>query len=331
MRQLLLTLFQDWIFATLASARGWPAASCGTTQPAHVSLSRASATRFSTSRSAFPCCVRCPSPASKLPGAHVHRSTSHVSVADPPNRGSPHGHRRSPSFPLPLPWCIARCTQFSHSCGAALVSRQLSRRHPPLHFLCPLTLSPVHALCSTGHCDRPSAPQPDLVARPSLPGHSRRSCRASFLLGFFSTHCTSPRYHHRRPQPFQQPSCRRPDCSEPAPRGCSVGFCNLHCTSPVVCSTIPCPCRETVRGRLAGERRRRDPIFSRSVCCFGVVQLPSVVGSPRCCPRWVHGSCQLPEPVGSPHLLCPGNPVTSDGPFLHRSFLSLRWSRHSRA
>ena len=62
----------------------------------------------------------------------------------------------------------------------------------------------------------------------------------------------------------------------------------------VVCSTIPCPCRQTIRERL-GERRRRDPIFSRSVCWFGAVQLPSVVGTPRYCPRWVHGPCQLPD------------------------------------
>ena len=40
----------------------------------------------------------------------------------------------------------------------------------------------------------------------------------------------------------------------PAPR------CVLH---------DPLSCRETVKRRLAGERRRRDPIFSRSVCCDG--------------------------------------------------------------
>ena len=27
------------------------------------------------------------------------------------------------------------------------------------------------------------------------------------------------------------PRCRRPDCLEPAPPDCPVGFCNLHCTS----------------------------------------------------------------------------------------------------
>ena len=67
----------------------------------------------------------------------------------------------------------------------------------------------------------------------------------------------------------------------------------------VVCCTIPCPCRETVRGRIAGERRRRDSIFSRSVWLCGAVQPPSAVGSPRCCRRWVQEPCQL-----CLHMIC---------------------------
>ena len=221
-----------WL-SCLSPSMVWARSFLWTSQTAHASLSRASPTSTSTSRSAFSYSMRCPSLGSRLP-----------SLPLPSFHRAVHPIRPHMWGPLLVP--------------AALVSLPLpcTRRHPPLHILCTCSRrgcsAPIQGFCSTGYCDshrrslrcthhRPFALQP---ARPSRPV-TRHPCGASgcfslshdrCFVGFCTAHCTSPRCN-----------CRRFDCSGP------VGFCNLHCTSrPVVCSTIPCPCRETVRGATRG-------------------------------------------------------------------------------
>ena len=72
-----------------------------------------------------------------------------------------------------------------------------------------------------------------LLARPARVVHQVGLLRLTptGLVCFCSTHCTRRKCHRRSPPPVQ-PRCRRPDCLEPAPPDCPVRFCNLHCTSP---------------------------------------------------------------------------------------------------
>ena len=109
----------------------------------------------------------CPPLVPRLPGTHVHCSTSHVSVAGPPNRGSPHGHCRSPSLPGHFRGFVARRTQFSHPCGAP--------PHP----------SSAGQLPTPLHPPAPSSPHP-------LPASSRRGCSSP-------VHALSQRCAHHRP------------------------------------------------------------------------------------------------------------------------------------
>ena len=250
------------------------AASFGPSPFPHVSLSRPNPTPTRASRSAFPGSVRCP-------GAKVARNSrpkfdvSRFSCRPSKQRFSA-WPLPQPVLPWPLPWLrravhpslpplwgplLTPAAQVScHSLAPAGTLLPTSSAHQLSSWLLftsprPLLDRPLrHPLSQPAMCPpSPSAPLSDPVARPLAPFTlaALTGPQVAYLfhmtvalVGFCSTHCTSSRCHRRRPQRPQQPSCLRPDCSEPAPPGCHV-VASCTAQAHVVCSTIPCPCRET--------------------------------------------------------------------------------------
>ena len=182
----------------------------------------------------------------------------------------------------------------------------------PLPFLSlPLTLfvlAPVVALscpplCTTGYCDihchshRCHFHHPSSSAHPTHPpytpsvrsGNPPRRFLAVQLVALlphttaaqwaFALPTTSRRCHRRTPPSPMQPHCRS-GCVEPAPPGCPVGFCNLHCTSPrcVVHDPLSQSGNGQGGGGVADGGRRREPLLCRSLLWFGAVQLSSSLG-----------------------------------------------------
>ena len=221
------------------------------------------------------------SPVSRMSGAHVHCSTSHIPIAGTPDRGPPHGHCNS----------SGHCS-LQHMC----------RLHPPLP-------SPVGAPPGTSAGRPPLPPSSCSFLFPSLLHLSRAPSAAQGIMTFshrchFSHLSSSARPTHppntpsvrsgdsssflpcswlpfalstvlveggrrRTPPSPMQPHCRHSGWTEPTPPCCPVGFCNLHCHQPSLCGPRPSfPVGKRPGGRLADGRRHREPLFCRSLFWF---------------------------------------------------------------
>ena len=220
------------------------------------------------------------SPVSRMSGAHVHCSTSHIPIAGTPDRGPPHGHCNSSGHcslqhmcrlhpPLPSP------------VGAPPATSAGRPPLPPLLFvLVPVVAAPLSCpLCSTGYYDIQSPlslPPPFELCPPNPPSqHSFCAVRRLFkflavqLVALCSVHCSCRRWppsHPSIPYAASLPVFRLDGAHSTL---LSSRFLQSPLHQPSLCGPRPSfPVGKRPGGRLADGRRHREPLFCRSLFWF---------------------------------------------------------------